>query len=113
MNNSTEGKQVNIHPQGVYYFCPHCNSHMKINYKSKYCPDCGSKLLWEDANEFQDINNHSCHYEDTDEYCKYYHRCCSGSKECEYISSLHILSGYAGRLTTFERRSLLFEKGWY
>lgn len=113
MNNLIESKQVKVHPQGIYYFCPHCNSHMIINYKSNYCPDCGSKLLWDDVNEFQDIINHHCHYEDTDEYCSYYRKGCNGSKECDLILSLQILCEYAGRLTESERRSLLFEKGWY
>jgi hypothetical protein len=107
-----EDKQVNVHPQGIYYFCPHCKSHMKIEYHSNFCPDCGEKLFWDDVNEYNNITSNYCYYEDNDETCKYYRKSCNGSKNCNYILHNIVLSKNVGKLTRSERRELLIEKGW-
>jgi len=107
-----ESRQVNIHMKGKYYFCPHCESHMKIDYQSEHCPDCGKELNWNDVNIYRDICSISYPYEDVGDFCTYYKDLCCGSKTCHCVKEMNWLNDHIGYLTAFEKRQVLFDKGW-
>lgn len=105
-------KQVGISMIGIYYICPHCSQQIGTDYFCNYCPDCGGKLCWDNVKEFKEIDSQYCPYEDTDDFCKYYKEQCRDSKNCDYVKNNNLLSKYAGRLTSWEKKILLIEKGY-
>jgi hypothetical protein len=85
---------------------------MIIIYKNKYCPDCGGGLVWDDVREYENIRCNNCPNEDSNNYCRYYNKRCTGSIDCKFVDESIWLKYSKGRLTSSEKEKLYSEKGW-